>query len=201
MTDASVPGLAHVTVADIRAPWQLRLGTIGVTVRGAAPRDLPAVAQMHRRCSAKSLLDRYRTGGQPPAIHMLDRHGRDQLSFVAVTDEGRVVATSRVAPDVDHPFGSAELAMLVEDDWQHIGIGRALLRHCAAAAALTRYRQLIAYPGTTVAAVQRLMSGVGTTRLMTGGQRHFHTALPDSARFGLGQFRSSQEAWRRTARG
>ena len=76
--------------------------------------------------------------------------------------------------------------MLVEDGWQRLGIGRALLRHSAAAAAFAGYRQLISYPGTTATSVQRLMSTVGTTRLMTDVQRHLHTALSDHATRGLG---------------
>lgn len=38
------------------------------------------------------------------------------------------------------------------------------------------YRQLISYPGTTAATVQRMMSTIGTTRVMTDGPRHLHTA-------------------------
>jgi GNAT superfamily N-acetyltransferase len=141
---------------------------------------------MHGRCTAKTLLDRYRTGGRAPAIVELDRHVRDPLSFVVTTENGRVVALARLTRDAIHTFGSAEMSMLVEDEWQRIGVGRALLRHSAAAAVLSGYRQLISYPGTTTAAVQRLMAGIGTTRLMTDGQRHLHTALSERTKLGLG---------------
>ncbi len=171
-----------------RAPWLLYLDGTALTVRGARPQDLPGVALMHGRCSAKSLLDRYRTGGRAPAIIVLDRHIRDPLSFVVTADDGRVVALSRIAPDAVHPFGSGEVSMLVEDNWQGLGVGRALLRHSAAAAALSNYRQLIAYPGTTAATIQRLMAGIGTTRLMTDVQRHLHTALSEHVKLGLGLF-------------
>jgi GNAT superfamily N-acetyltransferase len=189
MTAHTTPrGLGGVSTDQVRAPWLLYLDGTALTVRGARPQDLPGVALMHGRCSAKSLLDRYRTGGRPPAVIVLDRHVRDPLSFVVTTDNGRVVAMSRVAPDTTHTFGSAEISMLVEDQWQHLGVGRALLRHTAAAAALSGYRQLISYPGTTAATVQRLMSGVGTTRLMTDVQRHLHTALSENTKLGLGLF-------------
>lgn len=172
---------------QVRAPWLLYVDGTALTVRGARPHDLPGVALMHGRCSAKSLLDRYRTGGRAPAIIVLDRQVRDPLSFVATTDNGRVVAMARVASDGLHNFGSGELSMLVEDQWQRLGVGRALLRHSAAAAALAGYRQLISYPGTTGSVVQRLMATVGTTRLMTDVQRHLHTALSEQqVKLGLG---------------
>jgi GNAT superfamily N-acetyltransferase len=188
--------LGNVTTDQVRAPWLLYLDGTALTVRGARPNDLPGVALMHRRCSAKSLLDRYRTGGRSPAVLVLDRHVRDPLSFVVTTDNGRVVAMARVAPDVTHGFGSGEISVLVEDQWQHLGVGRALLRHSAAAAALTGYRQLISYPGTTAATVQRLMSGLGTTRLMTDVERHLHTALSENTKLGLGLFREGGAASR-----
>lgn len=189
MTALSLPvGLRSVSTEQVRAPWLLNVAGAALTVRGARPQDLPGVALMHGRCSAKSLLDRYRTGGRAPAIIVLDRHVRDTLSFVVATDNNRIVGLARVAPDPTHTFGSGEINLLVEDDWQRIGIGRALLRHSAAAAALSGYRQLISYPGTTASIVHRLMSGIGTTRLMTDVQRHLHTSLPEAAKLGLGSF-------------
>lgn len=170
----------------VRAPWLFYADGTVLTVRGSRPHDLPGFALMHSRCSAKTLLDRYRTGGRAPAVTVLDEQLRAPLSFVVSSEDGRVVAHAQVRPDTDHPIGSASVAILVEDQWQLLGIGRALLRHCAAAAALTGYRQLIAYPGTTGQGVQRLMSAIGNTRLMVDAERHLHTSLPESARYGLG---------------
>jgi GNAT superfamily N-acetyltransferase len=187
--DSSIAGRA-------RAPWLLYLDGTALTVRGARPQDLPGVARMHGRCSAKSLLDRYRTGGRAPAIIVLDHQLRDPLSFVVTAEDARIVALSRVAPDATHPFGSGEVSMLVEDNWQGLGVGRALLRHSAAAAALANYRQLIAYPGTTAPMIQRLMANIGTTRLMTDDQRHMHTALAENVKLGLGMFSAGGAAGR-----
>jgi GNAT superfamily N-acetyltransferase len=184
------------TVERVREPWMIYLHGTPLTVRGARPQDLPGVALMHRRCSPKSLLDRYRTGGRPPAIIVLDRQVRDPLSFVVTAEDGRVVATSRVVPDATHQVGSGEISMLVEDSWQALGLGRSLLRHTAAAASLARYRQLISYPGTTVSTIQRMMAGIGTTRLMAEHERHLHTALSDQVKLGLGQFNHNGAAAR-----
>ena len=197
MTAPTLPaGIRGASADELRAPWLLSLDGTALTVRGARPQDLPGVALMHGRCSAKSLLDRYRTGGRPPAIIVLDRAVREPLSFVVTTDNGRIVAVSRVGADPGHPFGSGEVSMLVEDSWQRLGIGRALLRHTAAAAAMTGYRQLISYPGTTSATVQRLMAGIGTTRLITEGQRHLHTAVGERTTPGLGRFHEGRAAAR-----
>ena len=152
------PARSRALLEQVRAPWLHYVDGAALTIRGARPQDLPAVALMHRRCSAKSLLDRYRTGGRAPAIIVLDRQVREPMSFVVTTEDGRVVASSRIGADGLHQFGSAEISMLVEDGWQRLGIGRALLRHCAAAAAFAGYRQLISYPGTTATSVQRLMA-------------------------------------------
>ena len=180
------PARSRALLDQVRAPWLHYADGTALVVRGARPQDLPGVALMHGRCSAKSLLDRYRTGGRAPAIIVLDRQVREPLSFVVTTEDGRVVATARVAPDGLHAFGSAEISLLVEDGWQRLGIGRALLRHTAAVAATTGFRQLISYPGTTAAVVQRLVAAIGTTRTMTDVQRHLHTALSEHTRLGLG---------------
>lgn len=190
------PARPRTVLAQLRAPWLLYLDGAVLTVRGAGTHDLPGVALMHRRCSAKSLLDRYRTGGRAPAIIVLDRQVRDPLSFVVTTEDSRVVAVARVAADGLHAFGSAEISMLVEDGWQRLGVGRALLRHCAGAAALAGHRQLISYPGTTATTVQRLMSAIGTTRLMTDVQRHVHTALSEHTKLGLGTLTNGGAAGR-----
>ena len=186
-----------VSTDTVRAPWLLPVDGTILTVRGAGPQDLPGVALMHSRCSAKTLLDRYRTGGRAPGVIILDRQLREALSYVVTTEEGRIIATAQVSADTAHPIGSAEISMLVEDQWQTLGIGRGVLRHCAAAASSSGYRQLIAYPGTTPGVIQRLMLGVGTTRVVAEPQRHLHTSLPASAQYGLGNVLSPAELRRR----
>lgn len=177
---------APVRVDHLRTPWAMYVDGTVLIVRGATARDLPAVALMHSRCSAKSLLDRYRSGGRQPAIVVLERQVRDPLSFVVTADDGRIVALSRIAQDPAHGPGAGEIGVLVEDQWQRLGIGRRLLRHTAAAAAFTGYRQLISYPATIGAVVQRMVAGLGSTRIVSDPQRHLHTNLPDTARLGLG---------------
>jgi GNAT superfamily N-acetyltransferase len=174
----------------VRQPWWLRVDGVDLLIRPAAPKDLEAVAGMHGRCSARSLLDRYRTGGRAPAVAALDHMLRRPLSFVASTARGEIVATAVAATDQRHGPKSAEAGLLVEDAWQRLGMGRELMTHLAGAALVCGYRDLIAYPATSVLVAQRLLIDVGRTRVVRlPDDLHLHATLPESAALGLGPVR------------
>jgi GNAT superfamily N-acetyltransferase len=172
-----------------RAPWALRVGHETLTVRPTGERDLAAVAQMHSRCSPRSLLDRYRFGGRPPAVAQLDQMLRRPDTVVAAKRDGEVVAAATLARDRNHHHFCAEVGLLVEDRWQRLGIGTELMTHMAGMAQTAGYLELIAYPATATAAAQRLMLDVGRTRVVPDVDLHFHTHLPESAALGLGSVR------------
>ncbi len=173
-----------------RQPWTMRIGATTVAVRPASLRDLPAVAQMLRRCSARSLLDRYRRGGRPPTAAQLDAELRNPNCYIAFTADGSVVAIGTVARDSGHGTACAEVTVLVEDRWQRRGIGGELVSHLAGVARVEGYTELIAYPATAVAAAQRLMIEVGRTRMVPDQHAaHLHTYLPEGATLGLGTVR------------
>lgn len=144
---------------------------------------------MHSRCSARSLLDRYRAGGRPPAVAALDQMLRRPDTVVAVTAEGDVVAAATLSRDVSHSHFCAELGLIVEDGWQRLGIGIELTTHMAGLAQSAGFHELICYPATAMAAAQRLMIDVGRTRLVPDVDAHLHTYLPESATLGLGPVR------------
>ncbi|MDT4924199.1 MAG: hypothetical protein QOG01_1912 [Pseudonocardiales bacterium] len=173
----------------VRQPWILRVGRTPLVVRPSSARDLAAVAQMHSRCSARALLDRYRYGGRPPAVAALDHALRGPFSIVAVTAEGDVVASGALTRDRSHNHLCTEIGLLVEDRWQRLGIGAELVTHLAGVAQVAGFHELIAYPATAVAAVQRLMIDVGRTRMVPDVDVHLHTYLPESAALGLGSVR------------
>jgi GNAT superfamily N-acetyltransferase len=174
----------------VRQPWLLRVDASTLLIRPSTSRDLPTVAAMHGRCSAQSLLDRYRSGGRPPAVLALDYQLRAPLSFIATTRDGEVVATAVATPDEIHGDDSAEVGILVEDAWQGLGLAREMMTHLAGGARVAGFTQLIAYPGTTVAAAQRLMVDIGRTRMVPDfADVHLHTALPEGATLGLGPVR------------
>lgn len=179
------PDLAEL----VRQPWTLRVGAQTLLVRPSSARDLAAVAQMHARCSARALLDRYRCGGRPPAVAAMDRDLRRPNSVVVVTAQGDVVATGFLDRDALHNHRCAEVGLLVEDKWQRLGIGTELASHLAGVAQVAGYHELIAYPATAVAAAQRLMVDIGRTRMVPDVNTHLHTYLSESAMLGLGSVR------------
>lgn len=180
----------HPQLADLaRRPWLLRVDSWTLKIRPSAPSDLAAVAAMHRRCSARSLLERYRAGGRAPAVVALDALVRTPLTFLAETAEGDVVAVATAARDPRHSPHSAEVGMLVEDGWQRLGIGTELAGHLAGAARVAGFTEIVAYPGPETGPVQRLMIRVGRTRMVPDDDMHLHTVLPEGAGLGLGAVR------------
>jgi GNAT superfamily N-acetyltransferase len=174
----------------IRQPWLLRVGRQSLLIRGATPRDLHAVAAMHWRCSPQTLLDRYRAGGRGPAPAALEQLLRRPLSFVVASAQGEVVATAVASTDARHGRESAEIALLVEDQWQAQGIGRELTTHLAGSALVCGYTELIGYTATSVVPAQRLLLDIGHTRVVLDKMHaHLHTYLPESAALGLGPVR------------
>ena len=176
-------------MALARQPWTLRVGRTPLLIRPSTPRDLAAVATMHRRCGARSLLDRYRFGGRPPAVAALDEMLRRPDTVVAATAAGEVVATATLTRDRAHSHLCAELGLIVEERWQRLGIGTELTIHMAGLARATGFCELIAYPATAMDAAQRLMLEVGRTRVVPDVDQHLHTYLPESAALGLGSVR------------
>lgn len=94
-------------------------------VRPARRSDLPALEALVARSSADTLYRRFHGALGAAArreLRRISRPGADHRSVVAVAAGGiRGTATVvRLGPD------AAELAFLVEDDWQRAGVGRAL---------------------------------------------------------------------------
>lgn len=172
-----------------REPWVLRVAGQSMLVRPGTPRDLAGVARMHTRCTARSLLDRYRNGGRAPAVLALDVMLRGETSVVVVAPDNEIIASAVLQPDGAHVGACVELGLLVEDDWQQRGIGSELITHLAGVAHAAGYLELITYPATAMDVAQQLMVGVGRTRLVPDVEAHLHTFLPESAGLGLGAVR------------
>jgi GNAT superfamily N-acetyltransferase len=190
----AVPAANASLAVWIRQPWMVRVGTgtesPNVLMRGTSPRDFTALAAMHRRCSAGSLLERYRAGGRPPSTAAVERMLRRSLSFVACTARGEIIAAAVAANDPVHPGNAAEIGLLVEDEWQHRGIGRDLACHLAGAAYVFGYTELISYTGTSIVPVRRLLTEIGRTfAVLHHSSPHLHTYLSESSALGLGAIR------------
>jgi GNAT superfamily N-acetyltransferase len=92
--------------------------------------------------------------------------------------------------DVNHGAESAQLGLLVEDEWQGIGIGREMIVHLAGAAVVCGYTEMVAYTATSTVPIQRLLNEVGHPRLVSDPTHsHLHLTLPESAALGLGAVR------------
>lgn len=98
-----------------------------VRVRMGTPADLPAIRDMVFRCSAAALRDRTHGGIRPePLVETVRRNLFDGRGVVLVAVTGGLVVgclelvRTEATPDAD-------LAVLVEDAWQGVGIGGSLV--------------------------------------------------------------------------
>jgi RimJ/RimL family protein N-acetyltransferase len=95
-------------------------------VRPARPSDRPAVEAMLQRSSADTLYRRFHgvlgAAGTRREVGRMVRPTASHRSWVAI-GRGGVRGIATLAFEAD---GTAEIAFLVEDDWQRAGVGRAL---------------------------------------------------------------------------
>ncbi|MEU3697012.1 GNAT family N-acetyltransferase [Streptomyces griseoviridis] len=129
-----------------------------ITVRRADTGDLPAAKAMHERCSDRTLGLRYHgpVGDADRYLnHLLSpHHGR---TLAAYTAGGRIVALGHLLWDGDE----TEVALLVEDAWQHRGIGGELLGRLVTMAAGTGCESVYAVTQASNTGMVAAMRGLG----------------------------------------
>ncbi|MEU3949229.1 GNAT family N-acetyltransferase [Streptomyces sp. NPDC029526] len=129
-----------------------------VTVRRADTSDVPAAREMHRRCSPRTLRMRYHgpVGDADRYLrHLLGpRFGR---TLAAQTASGRIVGLGHLLWDGDE----TEVALIVEDAWQHRGIGRELLSRLVTMAAEAGCAQVYAVTQASNTGMVAAMRGLG----------------------------------------
>ena len=184
-------GTRHRALATAaQQPWRLRAGGRSLLIRQATSRDLEAVAGLHRRSSAGSLLERYRLGGRAPSVIAVAQLLKSPLAFVAVERGGAIVALAVAHADAHHGPNSAQFGVLVEDAHQHAGIGREMLAQVSGAALVAGYDEFIAYPGESVLPAAAFMAKTGSTRIVSDPEvSHLHTIIPSVAALGIGAVR------------
>lgn len=120
-----------------------------VIVRIAQPGDVDALVSLHRRCSPRSLTQRYFGDGEPRAelVDLVRSQVHSELPTLLAATDGRVVGVATRCPDVS--AHAVRCGLLVEDAWQRRGIGTRLLTAVARGAAAEGARQmvLLARPG------------------------------------------------------
>ncbi|GAA0242332.1 GNAT family N-acetyltransferase [Cryptosporangium japonicum] len=134
-----------------------------VTMRAATGHDLAAVNDLHRRCTTRTLCRRYHAG-------------RDRLS---AAEWGRMVdpalghtllITDPAADDVLIGFanvmrttrdGTAEVSLLLHDEWQGVGIGRAVARQLVLFARREGFTTVVAWAEPDNRRALGLLRGIG----------------------------------------
>jgi GNAT superfamily N-acetyltransferase len=99
-----------------------------VTIRPIRPSDAPLLAASHARLSDESVRRRYLvpkpTLSRRDLRYLTEVDGVDHVALVAIA-AGRIVGVARFVRAADDP-GSAEAAVVVADEYQGDGVGRAL---------------------------------------------------------------------------
>ncbi len=120
MTDPRHAALCQIPAARIPVDGAV------VVARPTADTDHDQIRDLHLRCSDTTRYHRYHCGLKQPVAAMLD-HMTDRRKglYLAVHEaEGQLVALCGLA-FTELP-GTVELGLLVADDWQGRGIGRAV---------------------------------------------------------------------------
>ncbi|WP_340556068.1 GNAT family N-acetyltransferase [Streptomyces sp. GSL17-111] len=129
-----------------------------ITVRRADTGDVEAAVAMHERCSEDTLRLRYhgpvRDADRYLAHLLSPRFGR---TLAVETASGRLVALGHLLWDGDE----AEVALLVEDDWQHRGIGGELLGRLVRMAVEAGYESVYAVTRSANTGMVATMRGLG----------------------------------------
>jgi GNAT superfamily N-acetyltransferase len=119
-----------------------------IVTRQAAPDDYATVLRLHQRCSVQTLHSRYCRALRivPRSTWRAWTTSSGSLAMLTSPRDlsGDVVAMTTLLPD-PASAGSAELAVLVEDAYQHQGLCRALLPDVVGQARRRGFRRLTAY--------------------------------------------------------
>jgi GNAT superfamily N-acetyltransferase len=153
--------LAVAVTAPARPSWQLVLPSgAELTLRYATPDDLDAVAALHERCTPETLRRRYLGTAAGPDRPRLTRLLDPATALTLVVEDqanGQLVAWANLLADGPE----AEVALLVRDEWQRLGLGTVLLRRIVALAAAAGVEAVHAHAHVDNAAMIRTMRRLG----------------------------------------
>ena len=135
-----------------------------VWIRLARPEDADLVAAMHERCSEQTLYRRYLTAvGQWRDVTLRRLTGGHRgATLVAMSEDDAIVGLGHVFPypTEGHP---AEIAVIVEDDFQGRGIGTRLVLHLLDLAERLGFDEVVA---TVLAQNSEMLRVLDATRLV-----------------------------------
>jgi RimJ/RimL family protein N-acetyltransferase len=116
-----------------------------VWIRMARPEDAEAVAAMHERSSERSRYQRYfsLSDWRGVRLHRLSG-GHRGATLVVMSESGQIVGFGNVFPDPTEGSGAAEIAMIIEDDFQGRGIGKKLVQSLISFAMRLGFTEVVA---------------------------------------------------------
>ncbi len=165
-------GLLTAAGRNLSGPVVLdRADGAAVVLRKGVPGDAEAVSELHRRCSMGTLFRRYHTGVRTVPRRWLHRLLMPPRGTSVLAVCGReVIGFGQLIPSA---AGSAEVSLLVEDDWQRQGIGTALLARLAVLAEAAGITELSAdcLPGDDTMVRTATRAGLRIDRGTEGGAK------------------------------
>ena len=121
--------IASAMGSEDAATWVEPIKGGHVWIRLARPEDSDAVAAMHDRCSERSRYQRYFSLADWRGVRLQRLSGGHRgATLVVMSEDGAIVGLGNVFPDPPEGSGAAEIALIVEDDFQGRGVGRKLLQ-------------------------------------------------------------------------
>ncbi len=135
--------MSRTGLAAVSSTYSVRADGGLVQIRPARAADRQGLLELNARSSDRSLYLRFFAVNRPAADSYVDfelRSGADHQTIVATigADLVGVAAFERLSPD------EAEVALLIDDTHQHMGIGTLLLEHLAALARAAGLRRFVA---------------------------------------------------------
>ncbi|OLR94264.1 GNAT family N-acetyltransferase [Actinokineospora bangkokensis] len=157
----------------------------GVVLRTGTPEDADAVADLHSRCSAKTLFARYHAGLRTLPKRWLHRLLQPPRGTTLLAVCGtRVVAMAQLIRTNDPD--EAEISVLVEDSWQRTGLGSSMIARLGAVARGAGHRRVVAWCLPSEVGFERaaVASGLPVTLRREDGM--VRVSLSVAARVGAG---------------
>ncbi|MEI8080730.1 MAG: GNAT family N-acetyltransferase [Actinomycetes bacterium] len=153
-----------------------------VWIRLARPDDADAVAAMHKRCSERTRFLRYlQAVDEWRDIYLRWLSGGHRgATLVAMSEEGTIVGLGNVFPDESDRPHVAEMAVIIEDDYQGRGLGTRMIRHMLELAERLGFHEVIATVLMDNAGMLRVfeLTGLDWTKEIEQGVATMRAPLP-----------------------
>lgn len=173
--------IATATGNEEAAGWVESVKGGTVWIRLARPEDAEAVAEMHDRCSEQSRFQRYFSLADWHGQHLHRLSGGHRgATLVVMSEEGNIVGLGNVFPDSSEGEGAAEVAMIIEDEYQGRGIGTKLLQALVFFAMRLEFTEIVASVLADNNSMLKLLKSTGLVWETTidDGVSHMRAPLP-----------------------